>query len=127
LSGTGVGSITIPGGSSAGSLTIGANGELALGNGVVCLGFATNGGILTTGIGAKISGFTATGSTLKTSGADLTGSGDISGAYDTGVVLTYANTAYATGVLTTSTAGETALFAGKTDTGGAVTKTSSIL
>jgi hypothetical protein len=121
LNGTGNGSITVPG---AGTLTVGATAELALGDGAVLLGFDSTGGILTTAAGAKISGFERS-ATLKTSGTTLAESGDKLGDYNSGVVFTYANTALGSKILTTTTA-ESDLFKGATDKGGAVTKNSSI-
>jgi hypothetical protein len=121
FNGTGAGSITIPGDSSAGSLTIGATAELALGDGTVYLGFDTAGGILTVGAtGAKISGFVSAGSTIASTG-NLTAA--ISGNYNSGVALAYSNNpTYASNTVTGGSGAEDALFTGLTTNGGAVTK-----
>jgi hypothetical protein len=122
LNGTGNGSITVAGG---GKLTIGETAELILGDGAVLLGFDTTGGILTTAIGARISGFVRTGT--LTAGS-LTEAGDKSGDYNSGVAfaLDTTKTTLSGGVISTATTAESALFTGLTPNGGAVTKNSKI-
>jgi hypothetical protein len=96
-----------------------------LGDGAVLLGFdSSNGGKLATGATTSaISGFNSTGSTVATTNTTLTST--ITG-YTGGVLLTHSGATYnpTTHKLTT-TAAETALFAGVSGNG-AVTKATAI-
>ena len=125
LSGTGNGYITIPGGATAGSLTLGVTAELALGDGVVYLEYATAGGKLAGGDGSKFSGFNASWSTLESSDNSTALNNSTTTGYTGGVALTYVGTnttapTLGTGTLQTKDT-ESNLFAGLNG-GGVITK-----